>query len=251
MEERENMNKYRNVMARVGGTLLLAGAIVAISPQRADAAFVVAVCDDAACNGAGDVFVEDESGEVGLGIGVPGLINFNAGAVAGWEVTLTSTQTKPLFGSAAQPAINLTYQLTNSGGGASQIWLYAGDTDFTGGGNATLVVNSTTAGQNTTGFLLGGDDNNVNAPSGVNLAPTLLTLGPFAGVFSASGSAGPVGAVTPYALTVGVTIVDAGGLSLSSGDATVTVPEPATMSLFGLGLFGTALAARRRLRKQA
>jgi hypothetical protein len=246
------MKAYRNMMARVGGVLLLAGAVLFVGgATTAEAAFVAAVCDDAACDGAGDVFVADNSGSdtVGGAVGV-GIINFTALGVAGWEVTISTSQTKPALGSAAEPVINLSYGLNNLAGAAAPIWLYAGDTGYTGQGNVHLVVNATTTGQTTTGLALGGDDNLVDLPSGLNLAPVLISLGPFADVFSASATNGPVGAA-PYALTAGVMIVDTGGLTGTSGDVTVSVPEPATIALFGLGLFGVGVMSRRRRQAQA
>jgi hypothetical protein len=238
------MKVSKNMMARVGGVLLLASAAVLFGgTQKAEAAFIAAICDDAACTGGGDIIVTDGGAGDGLA-GQPGII-VASGAVDGMEITLNVAQTKPIFGSAAQPKINLSYSLNNLVGPAANVWLYAGDTDFTGSGKVTLAVNSTTTGQDTVGMALGGDNNTVGA-NGLNLTPLLATAsanGVFSDVVSSAVTVPTVS--NPYALTAGVSVLNA-SVGAHTGDITITVPEPATMSLFGLGLFSAAMAARRR-----
>lgn len=240
-----------NQMARTGSALLLAAVIGVASTTTAEAAFVAAICDDAACNGVGDVIVSDGgAGDLDalFGGATAGII-VAGGSVGGYTFSLNTSQTKPVFGSAAQPAINLAYQLT----GVGDIWLYAGDTGFTGVGHVSLLVNSTTPplgstlpGQITTAYAMGADENVPVSTNGLNLSPVLITIGPIANAFSAAATGGLVGVgVNPYSLAVGVN-VSRTATGTSSGDATVSVPEPASVALLGLGLLGAGAAVRRR-----
>jgi hypothetical protein len=62
-----------------------------------------------------------------------------------------------------------------------------------------------------------------------------------------SGSAsGPAPSTTPYSLTQVVTITHGAQGGTTSFDANISVPEPASMSLLGLGLAGIAALRRRR-----
>jgi hypothetical protein len=237
------MKVSKSMIARVGGVLLLASAAVLFGgTQKAEAAFIAAICDDAACDGVGDIIVTDNGAGDALA-GTAGVI-LASGSVDGMEVAINAAQTKPIFGSAAEPKINLSYSLNNLIGPAANVWLYAGDTSFTGAGTVHLAVNSTTTGQDTVGMALGGDNNAVGA-NGLNLTPLLATASA-SGVFSTVINGPVVPTISaPYALTAGVSVLNA-ALGAHTGDITITVPEPATMSLFGLGLFSAAMAARRR-----
>ena len=86
-------------------------------------------------------------------------------------------------------------------------------------------------------------------PGGGQIGSTLVfvTPGPFSG--STSGTGGGSGAL--YSLTQVVTLTSNGlGIQISSGDATVSAPEPTSLVLLGAGLTGIAAAFRRKSRSK-
>lgn len=227
MEERENMNKYRNLMARMGGALLLAGAFVAMSPARADAALMVWICNDAAC--AGEVAVTDN---------MAGDLNPAAGAItvitAAGSVELATSY--PFIGSPAEPVLNVTYNLGSADFAALvDPWIYASQDAFTGQGSLYFEA---------------------DASNGSGVATAYAGAGAFAPPGNAGDIVGGpcimdcndtgVAPAAPYYLAIGLNITPGAGGG-ASGDATITVvPEPASMALFGLGLFGVGVMSRRR-----
>jgi len=220
----------------------LAFAGVVGTSTKADAAFIAAVCQDLTCS-TGPIIVTDN----GAGDTIPGTgaINFSVAAF-GYSLVVNTSQSKPVLGSAAAPQLDLTYTATGTG----TIFLYAGDTDFTGAGSRAFTLalseTSTNGSGSVTGRAWGGTTNNA-----LTFSPLLASVGPLSGVANSGTTAGSfTPTVNPYSLSIGVQIVrttagtTTGDLNLNVAPA--TVPEPASMTLFGLGLMGFGVASRRR-----
>ena len=219
----------------------MALAFVAVASTKADAALIAYICNDAVCSGGDDTIVLDN----GTGDNFPGSLvtgQINAGAVnlGGMTIVSNVSQSKPLIGSATSPSMDIAYQATSTGAG--EVWLYASDTDFFGLHAASIVNSGNFSGTGSiSSSLWGGVD---NFPE---LTPLICTTGtqtssPFLGTCS-----GLFGGTGPYALVLGVHITRTAG-GTTTGDSLLTVPEPASMAVFGLGMLGYGMVARRRRR---
>ena len=211
------------------------------SGDKAHAAFVAAVCNDAACSGGNDFFFTENS---------PGFINFSVSNAFGYSVTGGLAFSKPLLGSSTSPEIDLTYSAVKGTSGSATIFMYASDTDFTGSsGPFQFSVGGTNSGNSgtVTANAWGGTSNNT-----FDRTSLLGTLGPFATLnYSGSvfGQYNPT--ANPYSLTIGLAITRSTPGS-STGDLNFSaVPGP----VLGAGLPGiilacgglVALARRRRM----
>jgi PEP-CTERM motif-containing protein len=223
----------RNKLSGVLVVAAMAFAMIVGTSAKADAAFIAYICDDAACTGAGDIVVTDNT--VGDSAGGLGAISIN-GTVGGLSFVSNVSQSKPGIGSATAPELDINFAATGTG----TAWLYASDTGFTlSPASATLLIGGTAAGTNTlTSNLWGGNSN-------TNLDLSHLIVGPMSGITNTLS--GPLTATAnPYSLTLGIKI-ERSGSGTTTGDLGATlVPEPATMALFGLGMLGFGVASRRR-----
>ena len=129
-----------------------------------------------------------------------------------------------------------------SGANNAPIYLFASDTGFIGSHGYTLRLDGNSTGTSAvTGGAWGGSSNNA-----LDFANMFSTVGPLSTPsFNGMATAAMTPAVSPYSLTVGVAITRSGA-GTTTGDLNLSVPEPASITLFGLGLLGTAFSRRRR-----
>ena len=236
----------RNTKRLAVATAALAGALGASAP--ANAVFVAAVCQDLACASSPIIVTDNQAGDTVPGSGV---ISFSVAAF-GYSLVVNTSQSKPMIGSASAPQLDLTFTATTPGASASNIFLYASDTDFVFNTNPAFLLslggtNSGGSGS-VNGRAWGGTTNSALQFSGANL---LGASGALSGTsFSTSVAGGFAPVANPYSLTIGVAITrtTAGTTTGDLNLAVSAVPEPSTWALMLMGpaLIGLVAVRRRK-----
>ena len=166
------------------------------------------------------------------------------GTLGNFSVNVTTGLTKPEIGSADWPYLDLNSVNVSQGTGTLTImWTDTGFTNASAIGAFESRIGGTTDG--TLSFQAYLDTSNAE----FGMTTPLSDLGPFIdGAFSDeylwSGSFDE----QPYSITLVATIIHDGAVQVTSFDASVkAVPIPATLLLFGSGLFGL-VGIRRKMR---
>jgi len=211
---------------------------LSVFSTRADASFIAAVCQDLTCSSSPIIVSDNGAGDTIPGTGA---ISFSVAAF-GYSLVVNTSQSKPVVGSSSAPQLDLTFTATGSG----TIFLYAGDTDFTGGAQAfTLSLGETSSGGSgaATGRAWGGTTNNA-----LTFSPLIssIVLSGVAASSTATGTYNPT--VNPYSLSIGVQIVrtTAGTTTGDLNFSTAATPEPTSLAMLGIGLGFCGFAVRRR-----
>jgi hypothetical protein len=192
-------------------------AVVALGlllPAAADAApFALRICDDAACDGVGDLSIP--------------LGGFSSSSVPGWSHLQLATF--PSGDYPDDPTFRFTFDAISHGPDAEQLWIDLTGTDFTHVGFVSNFHSLSLGWGNVTVAWYGGSSNDP-----FDLAREL----------SAHDRVGD--GINPYSVTLRVALdhpAPGAGSRRSIGSAEI-VPEPVSTALMAIGLLG--VCARRR-----
>lgn len=169
------------------------------------------------------------------------------GPVGNFTLNVTTGVSFPQMGSPSQPFMDLN-SINQSGGTGGTLVISLSQQGFTTIPNEAFnasIGGTKGAGGSVTYETFWDPTNTLFAQTNSLTNSGTITNSPFANARTGLG-----GGTGPFSLTQVITITHAAGARLTSFDAELSVPEPASVLLLGLALLGLGMWSRRALRTQ-
>lgn len=212
---------------------IASAAVLAVGTQFAGAAPTIKISD-----GTTTVTITD-NGSLDIDNTLAGVVTYS-GSIGTWSTTLSSGVSKPEAGAATKPNMDLTFRAR--GTGTLTIWF---SDDFFGPTSGSLIANigGTTVGSVTYSTLLNTGNvlfQGTQVTSEVYNATSAGADTPYSGAASGPGTASYA-----FSLTQKI-VINHTTTGLSSGDATLNIPDGGTtLALLGGSLLGLGVIRRK------
>lgn len=238
------MKKLLLVLAATFGGIQAASATTTDALQLTSGGLTATIADNGTCTGTGCAGIVN-NGDLNPTAGTDTI----SGSLNGWTLNIVSgTSHSPGSVPFAIDITSLTASCTLGGGctGANSLHVIFSDINFASAvapGGFTTSYSDTQSGAGTTSESAFFSNTN-----GLFAETSLIgTVGPFSGTNAGAANGGAIAAVPLYSLTLDQ-VFSAAGPTGFSVDGNITVPEPGTLALFGVGLLGLGAALRWRKR---